>query len=76
MIKVKDKLGGVDFERTFYVATQSDNDWIGAIFSFQVSICLTISSNQTVPSSQDSSHFYLLMSAKDGRSQVGDMITK
>ena len=71
-----DKLGGVDYEGTFYVADQSDNDWIGAIFSFQVSLCLIIDSNQTVVSSQDSSHFYLLISAKNGSNQVGDIITK
>ena len=42
-----DQLGGVDFEGTFYVATHSDDDWIGAIFSFQVSIFHTVSSNKT-----------------------------
>jgi len=44
-----DKLAGVDFQGTLYVSTKNtDNDWIGVIFSFQ-----------------DSSHFYLLMSARN-----------
>ena len=41
-----DQLGGVDFEGTFFVADRIDDDWIGVIFSFQVSIFLTINSNQ------------------------------
>ena len=41
-----DQLGGVDFEGTFFVADRGDNDYIGVVFSFQVSICLTISSEQ------------------------------
>ena len=36
-----DQLGGVDFEGTFFVATQNDDDWIGVIFSFQVHISLS-----------------------------------
>ena len=36
-----DQLGAVDYEGTFFVATHNDNDWIGAIFSFQVHIYLS-----------------------------------
>ena len=63
------KLAGVDFDGTFYVGPHSplDNDFIGIIFSFQVQPKYYI--YQCIYyfplSPQDSSNFYLVMSARD-----------
>ena len=36
------RFGGVDFEGTFFVDTEIDDDYVGFIFSYQVSTLLKI----------------------------------
>ena len=62
-------MAGMDFEGTFYVGPHEllDNDFIGFIFSFQVPFKYQ-AADFTL--SQDSSNFYLVMSARDDRDLV------
>ena len=60
------QMAGMDFEGTFYVGPHEllDNDFIGFIFSFQVPKL------DSFYPFQDSSNFYLVMSARDDRDLV------
>ena len=65
-------MAGMDFEGTFYVGPHEllDNDFIGFIFSFQVPFKNLQVSSSCLTLSQDSSNFYLVMSARDDRDLV------
>ena len=63
------RFSDVDYDGTFFVHKNWDNDWVGVVFSFQVSYEKEKEKTEKTFNLQDAGNFYLFSSSHNGSMQ-------